>query len=93
MSPALLYADNSEVALEKAKEAALIQSGVQKFIDNLKNYGTKEIHNKLIKFGVEKEIAGCLYTYKVIRDRSISFPISRKRITVGDKYVKLSIPL
>lgn len=72
----LVYGDDYTIALEKAKEAALIQTGIQEKIDLSKQYAEKQAMMVVKDIGIEKPVAACLFVYKVYRDRAISFRVA-----------------
>lgn len=78
-----VYATDYSTALDKAKEAAMIQSGVQANIDKLRGYGESKAKYYATSLGVDKELAFAIIGYKVYRDKGFSVPLSKtQRLTV-----------
>lgn len=88
------YASNSDysTALDKAKDAAMIQSGVQDNIDQLRSYGESKAKYYATSLGIDKELALGIIGYKVYHDKGFSVPLSKtKRLTVHTDRVELKI--
>jgi hypothetical protein len=71
-----LASNDYGVALDKAREAALIQSGVMDKVNRAKAYGEKESLKVAKDLGVDKPLGVALYLGKVYRDREVSIRIT-----------------
>ena len=79
-------------ALDKAKDAALIQTGIQGNIDKLKSYGEGQAKRYAYNLGVEKELATLIVGYKIYHDKGVSFPVDHtKRLSIHTDRVELKI--
>lgn len=79
-------------ALDKAKDAALIQSGVQADIDKLKAYGEAKGKEIAYDLGVEKPMFVGIFAYKVYRDKGVSFPLDKtKRLSIHTDRMELKV--
>lgn len=76
MKPSTGLSDDYNIALEKAREAALIQTGIQQKIDLTRQYAEKQAMIIVKDIGIEKPIAACLFVYKVYKDKAISFKVA-----------------
>ncbi len=70
------YADQYDLAKDKALEAALIQTGAKDFQNKLTHYFEIESKKYIMKLGVDKPLALGLYCSKVYRDKHLIIPLS-----------------
>jgi hypothetical protein len=70
--------DYSE-ALDKAREAAMIQSGLQSKINDTRKWAEKEAYLVARKIGIEKEVGVCVYLFVVYRNRSIDLGVGNQK--------------
>lgn len=81
LSASVSAAGRYDEALSKAKDAALIQSGVQAEADKAKRQLEAYGLFQATRLGVEKPVTAMLYCTKAYVDKAVSFPIdSNKRI-------------
>lgn len=73
------YCADYTIALEKAKEAALIQTGIQEKLDLSRRYAEKEAMKIVKDIGIEKPVAACVYLYKIYKDKAISFKVAKEQ--------------
>lgn len=86
------YADNYGPALDKAKDAALIQTGIQANIDKAKAMGEAQAKKTAYDLGVDKELGVGIVAYKIYKDKAISFPLDKtKHITIHEDRLELKI--
>lgn len=65
----------SEIAIEKAREAAMIQLGVQKIINDTQKYAEGQVNRRLHDWKIDKEVAFTAGVYKIVKEKTISFKL------------------
>lgn len=87
-------ARNRDDALDNAKKAFLIQSGIQSNIDRAGSYYENVSKKYARAAGIEKELGIILYSAKIIRDRRLQLKFwGEKHIEVARDHVSCSITL
>lgn len=82
------YAVDYGDALSHAKQAFLIQSGIQSDIQKTGDYFVAQVKQA----GLGTEMGAGIFTYKVYRDKALTFPISHKtKITLNLNSVTFTI--
>lgn len=82
------YAIDYSDALGHARQAFLVQSGIQDGIQKTGDYVVAEIK----RMGLATPMGAGLFTYKIYRDRALTFPISHKtRVTLNLNSVTFTI--
>lgn len=82
------YAVDYSDALSHARQAFLIQSGIQDGIQKTGDYFVAQVKQA----GLGSEMGAGIFTYKVYRDKALTFPISHKtKITLSMNSVTFTI--
>lgn len=84
------YAIDYSTAFNNAKNAFLIQSGVQDNINKFGQYGLSQLKY----YGLENEFGAVAFSYRVYRDKAGSISLgSGKRLTINLNGATLSLPI
>ena len=77
-------------AIEHAKNAFLIQSGIQHNLDMTGNWAKEQVS----KLGFDKEIGAGYFVYKAYKTQSINFPIGHdRRVGITTNSANISFPI
>lgn len=86
----LCLASDYDLAIQKAGEAAYIQSGAQRVVKSVEEYGIR----KAKKVGIERELFLGLFLYKTYRTQTITIPMSNnKRLHLRLNSVTIEVSL
>jgi len=77
------YADMASDALESAKTALYIQSGLQTTTQQFTRYCEHRAKIYGDKMGVSKYAVSSLYFYKIYREKSFSIPYKNQKFSLG----------
>jgi hypothetical protein len=83
-------ANNYNQAIDSAKHAALIQSGVQAQMDSIQNKASKFAEQKIKDAGMEAPSALIAYGYKTIKTRQVNFHVNNLLIDQSKYSLTLS---
>lgn len=83
---------NYTQAVDKAKEAAYIQSGLSARVGEAKAMGEKAVKHFAMKAGIEREFGASLYLYKCYRDQAVRFRYKSITYTLKLDRVQMEIP-
>jgi hypothetical protein len=70
------HAQNYSQAIDSAKRAALIQSGIQKQVDDVQHKVTQMATDQVKAMGLEKPLAMAAIGYKTIQSREVNFHVN-----------------
>jgi hypothetical protein len=82
-------AGGKEEALAKSKDAALIQSGLQIYIDNVKNFFDEESEKRLKQLGINREAAAVGFIAKALYDKKLVLKYRKAEASMSRQEYKL----
>lgn len=89
--PSVSLANDYAPAINTAREAFLVQTGIKGYIRKAQKMASKEFMEFLEEYGVLEETAIGAATYKVYRSRQVSFRYKGKRFTLTPNSVTISM--
>lgn len=86
-----VFADEYSYALNKAKQAFLIQSGLQKQIKLLQRYVNKQVMEAVESLELTQEVGIIGGSYKIYKAKRVSFKIDGKRFTLTPNSISVTL--
>lgn len=78
-------------ALDKAKEAAMVQSGLKGTIERYTSMAQQQLMTQAATYHIDKPIYISLLGYKVYKDKAIIVPFNEKQIVINLNSIKVVI--
>ena len=76
-------ASEYKMAVSAAKQAFMIQSGLNNQLSLVQKYSENKVRQVVQDFDIETELAVALFTYKTLKDKSVSFRYRDKSVLLN----------